>query len=103
MDDFTTLWLRHSPRRGEIARAVYVIDVGPASLAFEAQDRERAEDIARSPWFVRALDRFCPEGLRIAEAGCHLRSASAQEELTFRDVAAEFADAMGDLLVARLA
>lgn len=103
MDGFTTMWLRHLPRRDEIARAVYVIDVGPASLAFEAQHRECAEDIARSPWFVRALDRFCSEGLRIAGAGYQLRSASAREELTFRDVAAEFADGTGSLLVARLA
>jgi hypothetical protein len=93
-------WLS-SPRNGN-EPAVYVIEAGRRSFAFEAGSRAQAEDLVRSHWFRQAFDRFCSERFGTRSSSDRPRVATAQEAAAFRDVAAEFADATGDFLVAHL-
>ena len=79
---------------------IYVVDVNQMSFAFVAGSEKHASEIAGSPGFVQALDRFFLQG---SEGSNHRpRAATVQELALFNDMSSEFADATADVLVARV-
>jgi hypothetical protein len=89
--------------REESERTVYVIELRElGAFAFEARNEVDAENLARSHWFVQAIDRFCSGRFGTANADSHLRSATDEEASAFQDLADEFADAASSFLVAHL-
>jgi hypothetical protein len=54
--------------REKTDRTVFVIELlSSQSLAFEARSHSDADELTRSPWFTRALDRFFSKGPGIAD------------------------------------
>ncbi|MCP3398892.1 MULTISPECIES: hypothetical protein [unclassified Bradyrhizobium] len=81
---------------------IYVVDVNRMSFAFVAGSERHAAEIAGSPGFVQALDRFFLNQ-RGAMASSHRpRAATVQELALFHDMSSEFAEATADVLVARV-
>lgn len=81
---------------------IYVVDVNQMSFAFVAGSERHASEIAGSPGFVQALDRFF---LNRQGAKCpnhRPRAATVREFALFNDMSSEFADATADVLVARV-
>jgi hypothetical protein len=90
-----------SSSSGEINRGVYVVEFsGSQTFAFEARSAADAEEIARTGWFIQALDRFCSKRLRPKSMENFLRPAADHEAVAFRVRAEEFAEEkVGTLLV----
>lgn len=81
---------------------IWVVDVNQMSFAFLAQNERHASEIAGSPGFVQALDRFFLDRQGSKPSSHHPRSATIQELVLFNDMSSEFADAAADVLVARV-
>lgn len=82
---------------------IYVVDVNQMSFAFVAGSERHAADIAGSPGFVRALDRFFLNQRGPAASNARPRAATVRELALFDDMSSEFADATADVLVTRVA
>ncbi|WP_146687357.1 hypothetical protein [Bradyrhizobium canariense] len=87
-------------------RSIFVLEIADApAFAFEAESCSQAAEVARSPWFTRALDKFY---LRRRESWdwnrppLRLRVATTTEATVYRDFACEFADALDCFLVTHL-
>lgn len=81
---------------------IYVVDVDHMRLAFAAGDESHAIRIVRSPCFMQAIGRSGPDRQGTTTTSHHPRAATVQERVVFHDVAAEFADDVADILVARV-
>ncbi|MBB4370365.1 hypothetical protein GGD63_003160 [Bradyrhizobium sp. cir1] len=81
---------------------IYVVDVNQMSFAFVAGSERHASEIAASPAFVRALDRFFLNRQGSRGSNHRPRGATVQELALFNDMSSEFADAAADVLVARV-
>ncbi|MGX1324685.1 hypothetical protein AB7M17_008138 [Bradyrhizobium sp. USDA 377] len=81
---------------------IYVVDVNRMSFAFVAASERHATEIAGSPGFVRALNRFFLKRPGSKGSSHRPRAATVQELALFNDMSSEFADATADVLVARV-
>ncbi|RXT45654.1 hypothetical protein [Bradyrhizobium betae] len=81
---------------------IYVVDVNLMSFAFVAGSERHASEIAGSPGFVQALDRFFLNRQGFRGSNHRPRAATVQELALFSDMSSEFADATADVLVARV-
>ncbi|PPQ16036.1 hypothetical protein CV770_28280 [Bradyrhizobium sp. AC87j1] len=81
---------------------IYVVDVNQMSFAFMAGSERHASEIAGSPGFVQALDRFFLDRQGSKASDHRPRAATVQELALFNDMSSEFADATADVLVARV-
>jgi hypothetical protein len=87
---------------GLIERRIFVLELdGLPKFAFAAMEISSADKIARSAWFGRAFDRFCP-GRHVKDSNTRLRPATDREASAFHDVAEEFAEPTEHFLVAHL-
>jgi hypothetical protein len=88
---------------GENEQTVFVIELpGSPAFAFEAKSRLHADELARSPWFTRALDEFCRRSDKTGASIRSLRAATDTEASIYQDLASEFASETNDFLVAHL-
>lgn len=85
-------------------RPIFVVELqGVASLAFEAADETQAADIAGAPWFTEALRNYLhakETRAREPDPGLHVRAATSEETLVYRNFAHEFAEMAGSFLFA---
>jgi hypothetical protein len=82
---------------------VFVIELlGSPAFAFEAKSSLHADELARSPWFTRALDEFCLRGDKMGASIRSLRPATDAEASIYQDLACEFASETNDFLVLHL-
>jgi hypothetical protein len=89
--------------RDENEPTVFVIELlGSPAFAFEAKSIWHADELARSPWFTRALDDFCLRRDKTEAAIISLRAATGTEASIYQDLACEFASETNDFLVLHL-
>ncbi|MBC9876581.1 hypothetical protein G8O24_04355 [Bradyrhizobium sp. INPA01-394B] len=81
---------------------IYVVDVNHMSFAFVAGSEGHASEIAGSPGFVQALDRFFLNRQGARDWNRRPRAATVQELALFNDMSSEFAETTADVLVARV-
>jgi hypothetical protein len=87
----------------ENEQTVFVIELpGSPAFAFEAKSRLHADELARSPWFTRALDEFCLRRNKMGASMRSLRAATETEASIYQDFACEFASETNDFLVLHL-
>jgi hypothetical protein len=92
-----------APTNGENEPTVFVIELqGSPAFAFEANCISHADELARSPWFTRALDEFCLRRDKTGAAIISLRAATGAEASIYQDLASEFASETKDFLVLHL-
>ena len=87
------------------SRPIFVLDAREeASFAFEADSLSRAQEIARTPWLVRAVSPFRTSNRETSPLQPQLRprAASESEAAAYRRFADEFASERNDLLLVRL-
>jgi len=86
-------------------RPVFVLDIsGRPTFAFEAKNMAEAERLVSAPSFFGSLRDFLAGRHEACSNGASIRAraASATEASIYRDLACEFADASGDVLLAHL-
>lgn len=84
-------------------QTVFVVElVDSPVFAFEAKSSSEAGEIVRSHWFTRSIDAFRSRQQKTEALDSRLRIATDVEALIFRDIACEFPETAGDVLVAHL-
>jgi hypothetical protein len=86
-------------------RSIFVLEIADTpAFAFEAESGSQAAEVARSPYFTEALDKFYSRRRESCDRNgpLHIRVATKTEASVYRDFACEFADALGCLLVTPL-
>lgn len=85
-----------------IERRVFALELnGLPTLAFEATEISIANEIVRSAWFRRAVDRLC-QNRPLTDSNTRPRPATAEEASLFHDLAEEFAEPTEHFFVAHL-
>ncbi len=84
-------------------QTVFVVELLDSPVfAFEAKSSSDAGEIVRSHWFTRSIDAFRSRRQKTEALDRRLRAATDVEASIFRDIACEFPEAAGNVLVAHL-